>query len=317
MIRALVIDDQPTDAAFVSRCLRSCIPQMTVDSADSAERALQMLGSQSYDCLIVDHRLPGISGLELIKRLRGRFGADRPAVVMLTGQGTEQTAAAAIKLGASDYISKHGLDPDDLALIVLRAIKKQLRLRALSDERARLSYQATHDELTGLRNRSALQEHLKHLIQRARRTREPFAVVAIDLDGFKQINDEHGHPVGDEVLARCAQRMDDATRDCDYFYRNGGDEFIGVLETGVNADTIDRTVRRLTRKLSEPIVIPQLAAPICLGASIGTALYPDDGHTADRLLAAADSAMYLSKHAHHGEMRRTGPQQPMAGGVQR
>lgn len=157
----------------------------------------------------------------------------------------------------------------------------------------RLQYLAHHDPLTGLANRVLFRERLDQAIRRAKPTRDRVAVLFMDLDGFKTINDTLGHPVGDEMLAKVAQRLVGSVRSKDTVARMGGDEFTLVLSDFSGLRSIDFLSRKIIKRMSEPYQVANRTAYVT--ASIGIALFPDDGIDADRLLQNADTAMYHAK----------------------
>ncbi len=160
---------------------------------------------------------------------------------------------------------------------------------------------ATHDVLTGLGNRRALTERLVQAIARAERTGEAVAVLFIDLDGFKQVNDVHGHSAGDEVLREVAIRLKAIARSSDFVARLGGDEFVILLDTDVGAETAALVAERVLTVLAPPIALSTGAAPI--GASIGIAMHPPLSNLAVDLIRQADAAMYSAKRAGKGCIR--------------
>ena len=174
----------------------------------------------------------------------------------------------------------------------LRLANEQLRILAL------------HDQLTGLPNRNSLNERLGAALARAARSHEPVALLFIDLDGFKRVNDEFGHAAGDEVLREVAKRLPLAVRATDVVARFGGDEFVVLLDTEVRDDTPQRVCQRIFDQLETPCVFAQGRATI--GASIGIAQHPPLPNHPHELLKRADAAMYLAKQAGKGCVRRAG-----------
>ncbi|MES2024371.1 MAG: EAL domain-containing protein [Pseudomonadota bacterium] len=157
----------------------------------------------------------------------------------------------------------------------------------------RLRHMATHDELTGLPNRSLLADRLRMAIAQSRRTERGFAVVALDLDGFKKVNDALGHPVGDALLRVAAVRLRETLRDVDTLARVGGDEFVAVLHGAVDEVEIQNVARRMIAAMQLPFEIDGNA--LYVSTSIGVAIYPAHGETEVKLLAHADTAMYRAK----------------------
>lgn len=168
-----------------------------------------------------------------------------------------------------------------------------------------LRYMAEHDSLTGLPNRAALHSHVERALKRARRTRELVALLFIDLDGFKGINDSFGHGAGDEVLREVARRIRAAVRATDVVSRLGGDEFVVMLDTGVDPDTADVVSHRILSSLRQTFYFSTGYAAqgvpnegkANIGASIGVALHPPLESHADSLFKRADAAMYEAKRA--------------------
>lgn len=162
----------------------------------------------------------------------------------------------------------------------------------------RLEHEASHDALTGLPNRRFGVEWLNHSLALAKRERTRLALLFIDLDGFKEVNDEFGHKTGDEVLKVVARRFLELVRESDFLARFGGDEFLVIMPLGAQIGEPAILAKRLIHSLAEPL-LPQLGgSPV--GASIGIALYPEHADDTLGLMAAADSAMYAAKQAGRG-----------------
>lgn len=156
-----------------------------------------------------------------------------------------------------------------------------------------LYFQATHDHLTGLPNRFLFLENLTNAIKAARRAHQPMAVLLLDLDHFKAINDAFGHAVGDQVLQTVATRLTDALRECDTIARLGGDEFTLLLTGMTEKDEVTSVATRILTTVAQPIII---AGNNCdVTASVGMSLYPEQGTDVETLLAGADRAMYHAK----------------------
>jgi len=158
-----------------------------------------------------------------------------------------------------------------------------------------MRHQAHHDPLTGLPNRSLFMDRLRHGLAYAHRQRSIFAVLFIDLDGFKAINDELGHKVGDDLLQQAATRLAGCIRESDTLARLGGDEFTAILSNLDSLDDSARVAEKMLTKMAQPFLLGRQTRT--LSASIGIALYPYDGDDAELLLKAADEAMYqVKKH---------------------
>ena len=166
-------------------------------------------------------------------------------------------------------------------------------ISALKRIEQELLFQATHDPLTGLPNRELLQERLRHALLQSSRHGRRVAVIFVDLDNFKDINDSLGHDIGDELLKLLAGRMCQTLRESDTVARLGGDEFVVFIEDNADAHDLDTVVHKLFDALSEPCQIGEHR--IYPGASLGIALSPDDGTDVDTLMRNADTAMYVAK----------------------
>jgi diguanylate cyclase (GGDEF)-like protein len=166
-------------------------------------------------------------------------------------------------------------------------------LTLLEEEINRTQHLALHDPLTGLPNRRLLEDRLTKAVERAERNEARVAILLIDLDSFKQINDTYGHAVGDEVLRVVATRLQMRVRKADTIARAGGDEFLVVVSDLLQPQGADVLAAKLMADLNEPIVMGETTLRPC--ASIGVAIYPDDAQTAEALFEKADAAMYEQK----------------------
>lgn len=163
---------------------------------------------------------------------------------------------------------------------------------------ALVQHQAHHDALTGLANRTLLGIHLDHALARARREKDRLAVLFVDLDQFKPVNDQHGHAVGDRLLSQVAERMRGAIRESDMIARVGGDEFVIVIEGQRNPDDLPTFAEKLIANISRPYNVDGRCLQV--GCSIGIAHFPEHGESTAELLATADAAMYVSKASGRG-----------------
>lgn len=167
-----------------------------------------------------------------------------------------------------------------------------------------LEHAAQHDHLTGLPNRFLFNDRLAQALAQARRRRSRFAVMFMDLDRFKAVNDTHGHDVGDALLVAAGARLRACIRESDTLARMGGDEFTALLLDLRDEASASRVAETLVAELSRPFVVNGITCPI--GVSIGLAIYPRNGRTADALRTAADDAMYRVKRAGRGGFRFAG-----------
>ncbi len=172
-------------------------------------------------------------------------------------------------------------------------------------------HEARHDLLTGLGNRGLLVEQLERDLALARRHQRGVALLFLDLDGFKRVNDRHGHALGDQVLQLMAQRLQGVLRETDLLCRLGGDEFVVLVPDGGGDEELIWIATKLIRASEQPL--SPLASDLSLSASVGIARYPDNARNANELLAAADRAMYAAKARGGGRSRIAGQITAQAG----
>lgn len=176
---------------------------------------------------------------------------------------------------------------------VVNYIDVQTDLRAIETSEAKADYLAYHDSLTGLYNRVSFEEFLAHALLIAKRNKEAFAILFIDLDRFKVINDTLGHDIGDQVLINVSERLQSILRESDFISRWGGDEFVVILHDVVSQSFVATVARKIIESLKEPIYIDHHHFTIT--ASIGISMYPENGIDDKELIKYADSAMYQAK----------------------
>jgi diguanylate cyclase (GGDEF)-like protein len=162
---------------------------------------------------------------------------------------------------------------------------------------------AFHDALTGLPNRTLLMERLERRIASSVREPQLIALLFIDLDGFKEVNDSLGHAVGDELLIAIARKLQALVRQSDTAARLGGDEFVIKLDNPANRDEVQHIAERVIAVINLPVEIQGYS--VQMGGSIGIAMFPEHGNTAAALLECADAAMYEAKHAGKNRYRFT------------
>ena len=212
--------------------------------------------------------------------------------------------------GKVDALATGALDDDRLRAPLPGALGDSLEhsIQLLSDSiadrnalQARLAYQATHDALTLLPNRPGALDALDRAIARSKRTGAPLAVLFLDLDGFKAVNDTFGHQTGDDVLCEVARRLSDEARAGDFCARLGGDEFVVVAENVAGVDGARSLARRVAHRIAEPFAVgPAGLKETRLGVSIGIALRSEASDTPLAVLARADEAAYRAKRAGSG-----------------
>ena len=284
--KILIIEDDRLQFRVTERMLANTrMSGLALDWAQTFEEGLQRLTEGGYALCLLDYQLGERDGLELLREVRGK-GCFTP-VIFLTADSSEQTDDAAMEAGASDYLVKGEISPR----LLERSIRYSLKL---GDALRELRLLATRDALTGLLNRRAFDALLTEEVDRARRLGHPLALVVLDLDHFKTINDTHGHPTGDTVLAAAARVLESEVRSIDRVARIGGEEFAVVLmET--NADEALAAARRLVEAMRKRTVDIGGGAKLGFTASAGVAVLSRYGESEGGLLAEADQALYTAK----------------------
>ena len=177
-----------------------------------------------------------------------------------------------------------------ISQLVQTNVMLERRTRTLAEEVDSTRRRAMHDPLTGLANRSLLADRLKQAILHARREERHMAVILLDLDGFKAVNEDHGHAIGDEVLCETARRTLASIRACDTACRFGGDEFVVVLSNIGRREDAETVAEKIRAEIGRPLALGERM--LAVTATLGMSLYPTDGRTADELVERADRAMY-------------------------
>jgi len=290
----LIADDDPDfRRLLVHRAQRM---GLNVHEAQDGKKAMAALDKRTYDVLILDLYMPGHTGLEVFQAARRRD--PEVQALVLTGNASVETAVEALRSGAYDYLMK---PLESLAVFEL-SLTRALEHRHLIRENTRLFNEvkrlAVTDPLTGLFNRHKLNESLDGEVERGVRYQRPLSVIMIDLDGLKRINDEFGHPAGDQVLIEVAEGIRSQIRRVDIPTRLGGDEFLVVLP---EADQLEAegVANRIARQLTA--IGTDKSGPVT--ASIGVAQLPTGITTSDAFLNHVDQAMYQAKRAGGGCIR--------------
>ena len=281
--RVLVIDDAPQIHRLVEAWLKA--DGIEVVSAHTASGGHMLAITARPDLILIDVGLPDASGFDLCRRLKDDEACCGIPIVFLTGASSPEDRVAGLNLGAADYIVK----PFHPAEFQAR-VRATLRTKYLVDL---LQHRAQIDGLTGLRNRSFLDERLKTEIAMLRRHARPLACVMVDVDHFKRVNDEHGHAAGDEVLRAVAEALSRCIRAEDVAARYGGEEFT-VLTPGVDAIGA-ATLAERTRQAVSAIAVTRGASVIRVSCSFGVADF--DPQRPASLIHDADAALYSAKAA--------------------
>jgi two-component system cell cycle response regulator len=289
--RILIIEDRPESVAWFANALQ---PGHEVASVDTFEEALVRVRGGDYDLIVVSLGMRGFDGLRLCSQLRSLpEGRNVPILVVVT-DGDRRKLNQALEMGVNDYLTR----PVDKNELVAR-VRTQLRKKRYQ-ERLRHNVQlslemAITDQLTGLYNRRYMARHLDNLVVSAERSTKPLAFLIMDIDYFREVNNNNGHDIGDEVLREFAGRVSANIRGIDLACRYGGEEFVVVMpDTEVSlAYSIAERLRKSIE--TTPIAISRAPGKLSITISIGIASTTGPGDTADALLHRADQALYSAK----------------------
>ncbi|MGD8939599.1 MAG: EAL domain-containing protein [Gammaproteobacteria bacterium] len=288
-LKILIVEDSEDDALLLIRELRKGGYTPFFDRVDSPETLQKALHEEQWDVVITDHNMPRLNSETVLETVNAS-GIDVP-VIIVSGIIPESIAVANMKAGAQDYIMK-----DNLARLI-PAIEREL-----SDARVRsakrkaentITHMAYHDTLTGLDNRNELEKRLQLAIEKSRQAQQSHALLYIDLDQFRIVNDTGGYVAGDILLKQLSQLLKDKVRDSDCLARIGGDEF-GILLESCPPDRALQVAHNLLKVIND-FRFEWKNTPYSVSASVGFVEINADTSGVDELLSNADMACYLAK----------------------
>jgi len=339
--RLLIVDDIGDNRSILTRRFER--RGFEVVEAESGFAAIELIERESFDLVLLDVMMPGIDGIETLKRIRSQNSASVLPVIMVTAKSESGNIVDALELGANDYVTK----PVDFAVALARVntqisrkraeqqvvaaneelrkanedlerrveertsrlIDANQRLKAeiadREESQARSQYLAYHDSLTGLGNRLLFKEQLEEALKDASVTPHPFAVLFLDLDGFKAVNDTLGHSIGDLLLKSVATKLRDILERTDRIARLGGDEFAILQVSAPQPGSSIALAEKIIEIVGQPCNID--GHDVAVGASVGIAVaHPGDMNT-ETFLKSADLAMYSAKSDGRGIYRMFDP----------
>jgi predicted signal transduction protein with EAL and GGDEF domain len=308
--KILVVDDDQNVRFLTRQCLEA--ENMIVVEASNGFEAIDVFVRERPDLVFLDVEMPGMTGLEACQRIRELPQGESIPIMIVTGSDDRESIDQGFEAGATQYKTK----PVNWSLLgrdVQYMLRASSAFNSLKRQEDRLRYLAYYDPLTSLPNRRSFNEQLNRLLKRSQRHKTSAALLFIDLDHFKRINDSIGHARGDSLLVEIAKRLtmelreedainyfseanaenEDGTDGATEIARLGGDEFTVVLSDVSDIADIEKVARRILDSLSQPIAL-QSHNPV-VTPSIGIALYPQDGKDPDTLIRNADTAMYVAK----------------------
>lgn len=340
--RILIVDDIRENRDILRRRFER--HGFCTTEASGGIEALDLIDRETFDLVLLDIMMPDIAGLEVLARIRSKHSAGALPVIMVTAKSQSEDVVEALNRGANDYITKPVDFSMALARVITQLDRKRAeekihhmngelsranealecrvadrtkdlvhanqQLQSEMEQRERsqatIAHLAHHDALTGLGNRFLFDKQLSDAVAHRQRHGGDLAVLLIDLDGFKTINDTLGHGTGDSVLKHLAHRLRNSLRESDKIGRLGGDEFV-IIQFG-NEQPTEATAlaTRLIELIKKPFSIDNQT--LIIGASIGIAVAGGDYQDADQLLRAADLAMYRAKADGRGRFRLFEPE---------
>ncbi len=290
-IKILIVDDSEDDAVLIERELRRGGLQAVCKRVDSAGTMSEAIMSQTWDVVVTDHNMPGFSSQDALNIVK-QYALDVPFIIV-SGSIGEDIAVEAMKSGAHDYIMKDNL------IRLMPAIERELREAEIRCARRRaeetVQHLAYHDALTGLVNRAEFEYRLKKVFMRCRDEKTIAALLYLDLDQFKIVNDTCGHLAGDQLLCQIASLLKSKLRKVDTLARIGGDEF-GILLENCTTESAYSVASSLTEVVDDFRFVWR-DHTFRIGLSIG--MVPIDANSASptSILSAADAACYTAKES--------------------
>lgn len=288
--RILLVEDSEQDFIITQRMLLKVYGEdLHLDRAATVAEGAALMRCGRYDVHLIDYNLGVGTGLELLTM--NRTGGDPVPQILLTGSDDHRLDMEAMEAGAAAYLDKNRLSPEELGRTIRFAVKQ----RATEKELAEMAYT---DPLTGLANRLRFHDRLADALAWSARSDMACAVLLIDLDHFKQVNDTMGHAEGDHLLRQVADRLRQSLRSTDTVARLGGDEFAAICTNLRDPENVCVCAAKILEALSAPFHLD--GGEVHLGASIGIAQYPADADDPVALLRRADSALYHAKSEGRG-----------------
>jgi two-component system cell cycle response regulator len=299
--RILIVDDCPDSAALLAELLALQGYQAIHTTTDAAV-VCDLHELNAYDLILLDMHMPFISGLNIMAQLRKLTPDSFLPVIVLSGNATMRLPA--LEAGAYDFVTK----PYDITEMTVR-IRNMLEVRLLYqflDAQGQLQQNTSvHDPLTGLPGRRLAMDRIAAALEHARRHKTMAALLCVNIDGFRMVNDQHGRGHGDELLKAIAARLSQRMRKEDTVARIGGDAFLIVLRDIQEPAAAAWPAQEILQMLSMPVAVGDTALEIT--GSIGIALWPLDADDPEQLIVRADQALYDAKQGGRNQYRYTNP----------
>ena len=289
--RILVVDDQVIGARALAAMLRDA-GYINVTHTTDPFQVCALHRAHRYTLILLDMQMPGKSGFQVMHELNAVESEGYAPVLAITAEPSYKVHA--LKACARDFISLP-FEVEEVLTRLLNMVEISLLHEDARSAANSLEILAQQDPLTGLGNRRLLTKRISAAMANARRTKSAMAVVYLDLDGFKAINDTSGHGVGDALLKQVARRLESVVREEDTVARVGGDEFMIALWHVANARDVAIVAAKVVEIISEPYFIE--GRNLVVTTSVGVGVYPAHGEDAEVLMKSADTALYAAKRA--------------------
>ena len=295
-MNVLLVDDDLVDRKHIQRTLRRGNSDITVIEAENVDLGLEQLKSHDFDVVLCDFNMPRKTGIDMIEALKVGNSPDSkvgtPIIIISTSED-EELAMRCLEAGAQDFLTKTDISGFRLRRAIASA-KTRFKLEdRLVKSHKKIQVMAEQDGLTKLANRHMFDTRLEQTLNELKRSKERVALILLDLDHFKDVNDNYGHDVGDELLQRVVNRIKGCLRGSEVFARLGGDEFAIILSQLESVHIADKVAGRILKVLEKPFLIKGVM--VSIGASIGIAFCPDNAKNRTEIFKFADIAMYKAK----------------------
>jgi diguanylate cyclase (GGDEF)-like protein len=286
-IEVLIIEDNSNDQLLVKKMLeKTRYASFEIRFMGNLAAGINEATQNNIDVILLDLNLPDSSGFETLLKLKLKI-PDAP-IVVFSGFEDEEESLKAVRGGAQDYLVKGRTDGNSLIRSLLYAIER----KKAGDM---IKYLAYHDCLTGLPSRTLFKDRFAMSISNSLRDGKKAALMLLDLDHFKEINDNLGHDAGDELLKEFSNRFVNTVRLSDTVCRLGGDEFALLMSDVSGKEIIEEVALRMLKTMRKPFIIQGREKIVT--ASMGIALHPEDGENLETLIKRADVAMYEVKRS--------------------
>ncbi|MEH6443472.1 MAG: EAL domain-containing protein [Oceanospirillaceae bacterium] len=289
----LLVDDDIVDRAVITRTLKKSNLKVNITEATSVDKGLKLYSEKIFDVVLLDYNLPLRDGIEMIVEIRNEQKESSTAIVMMSTSEDDELALECIKAGAQDFLIKSEISERKLRRAILHSTARHDLEKKLFDTYQKVKILAETDSLTGLPNRYFFDESLKLALTDNRRNNQTLALLLLDLDNFKLINDNFGHDTGDVFLKKTVSTIKSCLRGNELFSRLGGDEFAITLTNLQSSNHASIVAQRIINAMQKPLEIASTL--IHSTVSIGIALHLDNSNTSEELFKHADIAMYRAK----------------------